>query len=414
MAPYTLSKFQRILVFIYSIFFFVLSLLTPPKRKTIVFGGAPIIKFARWSSALKLINCKSVSLVPSIYSINSRDQFDLVWLDLVPKVFRFIWIRRLLAPGFAFLWVVRNARVVCSPVDGISFFGWYGLGYLELLVFRIKSIKVVTVTGGGDAYMLGLIRDPSLRIGLQASYPDRARIHAKVEKAVRRNERFSDLFITSQMALDGFARNDLITPHMGAINHPKSNLYMKKSLDLFPDSIKILHAPNHRHFKGTSFILNVIERIKDEGFKVDFTLLQKVDNSELMIKLSEAHIAIDQLIMPGYSNFAIEAMSLGIPTISNLGGEDFRKVMTRYSFLDECPLVHADPETLYRSLINLITNPKLRELISAKCYDYSLKRHSYKSWQNLWAFFEANNFDGRVISSIPNAGSEYQNGHAPA
>jgi hypothetical protein len=408
MNPHAFNRFQRILGQAYLFIFFALSLLILPKRKVIVFGGAPIVKFGRWSSALKSIKYDSVSLVPSVYSINSKDQFDYVWLDMVPKYFGPLWVRKILAPGISYLWVIRNARVICSPVGGISFFGWFGFENLEFYILKMKSIKTVTVTGGGDAYMLGSIHDPSLRIGLQASYPERARMHVQVEKSVRRSEKYSDLFIASQMALDGFARNDFVTPHMGAVNHQDRSVGSKKMSKEHLDSIKILHAPNHRHFKGTSFIQDVIKTLCSEGIKIDFLLLEGLENSELMEKLAETDIAIDQVIMPGYSNFAIEALSFGIPTIANLGGQEFRQIMGRYSFLDECPLISSTPETLYNTLSVLIKDQKLRDSIGAKSREFANCRHSYQSWQNLWAYFEENDFDGKVISSTPNASFIYQ------
>jgi endonuclease IV len=82
--------------------------------------------------------------------------------------------------------------------------------------------------------------------------------------------------------------------------------------------------------------------------------------------------------------------------------------MGRYSFLDECPLISSTPETLYNTLSVLIKDQKLRDSIGAKSREFANCRHSYRSWQNLWAYFEENDFDGKVISSTPNASFIYQ------
>ena len=67
----------------------------------VVFGGFAMIKYARWAEALNQINIKSVTLVPSILHINSRGDWDKIWLDFAPSWIPGRSLRRILAPALA-------------------------------------------------------------------------------------------------------------------------------------------------------------------------------------------------------------------------------------------------------------------------------------------------------------------------
>ena len=43
----------------------------------------------------------------------------------------------------------------------------------------------------------------------------------------------------------------------------------------YEGEVVIVHAPNHRGFKGTEFIIEAIKKIKESGLKVRLILLEK-------------------------------------------------------------------------------------------------------------------------------------------
>jgi hypothetical protein len=385
---------------IYALVVFSISFIIPSKKDTVLMGGFAQIKFSRWSDALNRMNISSKTIVPSYQKINKQTDWDYVWMDFVPKIFPTTLLRKFLAPAFSWFWIVRHARVICSPIGGISFFSWVNLSNLELLFFRLRKIKVVAVAGGGDAYMLGLMRDPSLRHALQSSYPDRSRIHSKIEKRLRMWEERADIFIagTGSMVLDGFARSDLIAPHLGVVDF---ETIPRPEVSLSPirsgRAIRILHAPNHRFFKGTEFIQLAVDNLISRGFNVELEIIEETLNSEVLKKILGSDIVVDQVLLFGYTNFAIECMALGKPVICNLTNQSYRELMTRYSFLGDCPIVSATPESLEESLEALIKSETLRIEIGEKSANYARVYHSYASWQRLWSFLEALKFDGATL-----------------
>ena len=386
----------RVAVKIYCFLVFIIAMLIPSRKRLVVFGGFAILKYPRWAEATNSAGYEATCVVPSSFPIYSEEQFTKYWIDFCPPTLP-LHLRKLLAPALFTFWLVRNARVVCSPIGGVSFFSWVNLDLLELWILKWKGIKVFSVAGGGDAYMLGYIRNTSLRFALQRSYPNRARIHRRIEKRVRRWEEKSDVFIVSQMFQDGFARNDFMTPHLGVI---KPNDIRNIGAGKINKKIMIVHAPNHRDFKGTEFIINAITELS-KYVEVDFRMIEKLANVELLKIVSESDLVIDQVIMDGYSNFAIESMSLGIPTIANLGTDSFRLGLARYSFLDECPIISATPETLFETLLFWATNRNLLDKKGIECIEYVKKFHSYDSWAYFWKTLEDIDFDGNALCKMP-------------
>jgi predicted metal-dependent TIM-barrel fold hydrolase len=68
--------------------------------------------------------------------------------------------------------------------------------------------------------------------------------------------------------------------------------------------VVIAHAPNHRGFKGTEFLIEAVKNLSDEGLKVELILLENFQNSIVREVLSlRADILVEQLIYPGYTNY---------------------------------------------------------------------------------------------------------------
>lgn len=149
--------------------------------------------------------------------------------------------------------------------------------------------------------------------------------------------------------------------------------------------VKIMHAPNHRGYKGTEFIIAAIERIKNSGLNVELILLEKVKNSEIRrLMYEEADILIDQIVFTGYAMNAIEGMASGIVTVCNLEDKRYTEPLNRWSFLSECNILSATPETIEFVLIDLVKNPIKRKEIGKKNRKYAESYHSYDAAKHLF------------------------------
>ena len=58
-----------------------------------------------------------------------------------------------------------------------------------------------------------------------------------------------------------------------------NKIYGEKSYD--KEIITIVHAPNHKGFKGTKFIETAIDSLKSKGYKINFILVQGMEHKDL-------------------------------------------------------------------------------------------------------------------------------------
>ena len=130
----------------------------------------------------------------------------------------------------------------------------------------------------------------------------------------------------------------------------------------------VVHAPTHDEYKGTSFILKAIERLKDEGYEFDFRLFRNTPNAEVRETLTTADIAIDQLFAFSASVFALESMAAGCTV---LGGNN-----PEFSgFPRELPIIHTDPDNIYDNLKMVLEHPDMRLELGERGREYVEKYH---------------------------------------
>jgi len=142
------------------------------------------------------------------------------------------------------------------------------------------------------------------------------------------------------------------------------------------DTIKIVHSPTNRKYKGTDLIISVIEKIKKER-DVEFLLLENIPRQKLLEIKSECDISIDQvggtMGGTGYGKAGLETLAMSIPTITNMT-KDYA------DWLPENPFVVANNfDELYESLIKLIDDENLRLALGEKGIEWVNKYHSFES-----------------------------------
>ena len=366
--------------FILLIFLTILAILTRYKdKKLIICGTTPIISYAYWSNALKALNLDCITLMSDVYLINERSDFDFFYKDLTPQFLRSsCWISGI----FAFLFILKNAKMLITSYDSIFFKGYFAR--FEMILLKISGVKVVICPYGADAYMYSRVKDLSLQNALLISYPKAAKREDEIQKTVYFKNKYADGVIVG-FQNEGLNRWDVLCQQPCVIN---INLWTAKTNYSIADGINneviIAHAPNHRGFKGTEFILQALNELIDEGYKIKIVVLEKIPNSEVRTLLGAVDILVEQIIATAYALNGIEGMALGLPVLSNLESVALTQVFRRYSFLNECPILSTTPENIKDNLRLLITNPKLREELGRAGRQYVEKYHSYKTAQYMF------------------------------
>lgn len=150
--------------------------------------------------------------------------------------------------------------------------------------------------------------------------------------------------------------------------------YTNSPLELTNEYIRILHAPTHSGNKGTSYIETAINKLIEEGEKIDFKIVQNISHSDLLVEYQKCHIFIDQIVSGWYGTAAVEAMAVGRPTVCFLRESYFEFI----NYGKEIPIINANPDNLYEVLKKVISEKHLLPEIGKKSRIFVEKIHDVR------------------------------------
>jgi hypothetical protein len=354
----------------------------------LIWGPDPLISNKYWSNALKEKGFCSKTLMRNVYSINKKNDYDLYFNDIVffekyfPSFLKFI--PQNLTPFLILFFTLKNFDIVHFPIHGFCM-GNTKLRKLEIHLFKLFGLKSIVLPYGGDFYEYSNVLDLSLRHVLLYNYPHAARNESLLAAKKKHLIKYADCIVCG-FQTEGIGRWDVLPYQFVTLNEKvwkaKENY---SNNDGKNGVVKISHSPNHRSIKATEFLVKAIEDLKLEGLNIELILIEKKPNDvvkDLLENIVDIHA--EQFIATAYALSGIEGMACGLPVMANLNAEEFTRVFRRYSFLDECPILSATPETIKINLRLLITEPKLRKALGIAGRKYVEKYHSNNSAQFLF------------------------------
>jgi len=129
--------------------------------------------------------------------------------------------------------------------------------------------------------------------------------------------------------------------------------------------------------KSTEIWIDIINRLKEEGYDVEMIFFKDVPNKQLKYYQAQADIFVDMLTFGFFGANIREAMMMGKPAICFLRPEwleDMAKELPDY--VDELPVVSATPDTAYEILKDLIENEFKRKELGHEMRKFGLKWHA--------------------------------------
>jgi len=133
--------------------------------------------------------------------------------------------------------------------------------------------------------------------------------------------------------------------------------------------VRIVHAPSSQTIKGTKYIIAAVDELRKAGYAVELKLIERVSNQEALRMCWEADLAIDQVLVGSYGQFAIEMMALGKPVICYI-----REDLERY-YPKNLPIVRANPKDLAQVLAKLLEHPKMWVELGCQGREYVERHH---------------------------------------
>ena len=116
--------------------------------------------------------------------------------------------------------------------------------------------------------------------------------------------------------------------------------------------LRICHSPTDRQAKGSEQIIAVVKKL-EKRYPVQLVLIENLTHAEALDIKAECDIMIDQLGELGYGISSLEALAMGIPTLTALTPEYAQ-------YIPDHPFIRVDAENLEQKLIQVVTNREYR------------------------------------------------------
>lgn len=132
--------------------------------------------------------------------------------------------------------------------------------------------------------------------------------------------------------------------------------------------IKIVHAPSRPGPKGTYEFRAVIEKLKNEGYKIDYRELYKVPNSVVLKELAQCDFVLDQVYSDTpLAGLAAEAAFFGKVSVV---GSYYTELENENMGIPFPPSALTHPDKLEETVRDLLDNPEKREQLGKDAKDF--------------------------------------------
>lgn len=251
---------------------------------------------------------------------------------------------------------------------------WYGrcMAEVELRALRWRGIRIVVTFQGNDARQLDACRSrgASGAAEAMASVGCTAEEDAWKRRIIDRFDRFAHVIFSLNPDLcwvlperARFLPYLHWDPRRGEGPRPAGG-----------DELVVAHAPSVRAQKGTDALVAAVGRLQARGLPVRLRLIEGMSHAECVRAMAEADVFVDQLLYGWYGGAAVEAMSLGVPTVARIDERDLRWIPPEMA--KELPILDATPLDIEERLLHLLrAGPERRRELGRAMRAFAMKWH---------------------------------------
>lgn len=135
----------------------------------------------------------------------------------------------------------------------------------------------------------------------------------------------------------------------------------------------VVHAPSKTELKGTRFILQALDELRDERVPFELRLIEGMSHAEALELYKRADLVVDQLIIGWYGVLTVEALALGKPVVVRVRDDLYRP------FTPEIPIANASPDTIKDVLRTALTDFGYRQALAERSRSYVEEVHDIRT-----------------------------------
>jgi len=344
------------------------------QKKKIGFGPEPLINNLYHVKAVRLFGWDAESFITHHYFINHPDEFDV---NLELSLSSSEIINRILYYKFgiyrAFLYTIFRYSIINIYFNGGPLFPTIWLWRVEPFLYKLAGCKIVVMPYGGDVQALSRTPNLMFKHTLTNQYPNHYLRDRTIKSKIELWTRNANYIIGGCDWVDYMIHWDTLLSGHFSID---MDLWSASPIANNPlQPLRILHAPNHRLVKGTQFLLNAVNELRDEGYNLELILLEGVPNDKVREEMAKADLIADQFIIGWYAMFAIEGMAMGKPVLCYLR-EDLLQLYNTFGQAVDLPLINTPPWKIKDNIKWVYEHREDAKQLGLAGREYIRKRHS--------------------------------------
>ena len=152
------------------------------------------------------------------------------------------------------------------------------------------------------------------------------------------------------------------------------------------DKPVVIHCPSRPYIKGSDVIEETIERLRMEGLNFEFESITNIPHEELLLKLANADVLVDEIVLHGPGLLGFEGMFSGCAVAT--------KHLAESSSSFQPPVYAIDDSNIYERLKILLVDKQLRIKLANEGREYALRNNDIKTvTKNLLLNINSNDTD---------------------
>lgn len=277
-----------------------------------------------------------------------------------------------------FAWAVRQGAVIVASLSrGLL----TGTPFAELEAEALGKVgrRTLIVPGDEEVACMSRIYDPCVRYAWLTRDRGLVRRERELQEHLARWAANAGM-IVSHFLMDAQGRWDILFPRFTFVE-PSAWPERRKVEGC---ALRVLHFDDHPDYSGTIFVEHAVNQLKAKGTAIELLRVKSGDEAARKRCFEQADVFVDGLNAPGYSALAVEAMASGVVVLANMEAVFNCQVYRRYSFLQECPVKSATPESVETVLGALAADRGAVDETGACGRSYVNSRHSLKAAATLF------------------------------